>query len=483
MCTSLKNLTIPETVETVGKDAFFNSGWSLQQSSSWKICDGVLLEYCGEASEIVIPPTVRLIATGFLCSDAAPVSVTLPYGMIRVADGAFQGCETIERVTFSDSVTEIGNAAFQDCTSLKNLVDMNAIQTIGDNAFEGCTSLVNVVLPDTLTKLGVAAFRSCSSLTAVKFPVNLTELPEAVFYKCVALSTENGSMDLSNSSLQIVGGDAFGGCENLDNLTFPACFTTLSANAFYAHVHKQRTVTFSGNACTLPDEANIFPRDTVLRGQKNSPAQTYAEKYSLEFQALPDETPASTTTARTTTTIVEHTTKRSTSKIVTTTEVATKTTPVTTVTLPPYITVPTTLPTTTTESSTTEWKTIPIPTGTTAEASANTTTENVTTTTTVSTAPVPVRYIKGDVDRNASIDSTDLFLILYASARIGAGYPILTDGTLSDWEIESMDVNGDGTIAADDAYAVLLYCGLESVGKHPTSLDDFDWENNTIYTG
>ena len=82
-----------------------------------------------------------------------------------------------------------------------------------------------------------------------------------------------------------------------------------------------------------------------------------------------------------------------------------------------------------------------------------------------------------------SIDSTDLFLILYASARIGAGYPILTDGTLSDWEIESMDVNGDGTIAADDAYAVLLYCGLESVGKHPTSLDDFDWENNTIYTG
>ncbi|MFQ9435707.1 hypothetical protein [Ruminococcus callidus] len=46
-----------------------------------------------------------------------------------------------------------------------------------------------------------------------------------------------------------------------------------------------------------------------------------------------------------------------------------------------------------------------------------------------------------------------------------------------------MDVNGDGTIAADDAYAVLLYCGLESVGKHPTSLDDFDWENNTIYTG
>ena len=49
--------------------------------------------------------------------------------------------------------------------------------------------------------------------------------------------------------------------------------------------------------------------------------------------------------------------------------------------------------------------------------------------------------------------------------------------------IESMDVNGDGTIAADDAYAVLLYCGLESVGKHPTSLDDFDWENNTIYTG
>lgn len=483
MCTNLKNLTIPETVETVGKDAFFNSGWSLQQSSSWKICDGVLLEYCGEASEIVIPPTVRLIATGFLCSDAAPVSVTLPYGMIRVADGAFQGCETIERVIFSDSVTEIGNAAFQDCTSLKNLVDMNAIQTIGDNAFEGCTSLVNVVLPDTLTKLGVAAFRSCSGLTAVKFPVNLTELPEAVFYKCVALSTENGSMDLSNSSLQIVGGDAFGGCENLDNLTFPACFTTLSANAFYAYVHKQRTVTFSGNACTLPDEANIFPRDTVLRGQKNSPAQTYAEKYSLEFQALPDETPASTTTARTTTTIVEHTTKRSTSKIVATAEATTKTTPVTTVTLPPYITVPTTLPTTTTESSTTEWKTIPIPTGTTAEASANTTTENATTTTTVSTAPVPVRYIKGNVDRNASIDSTDLFLILYASARIGAGYPILTDGTLSDWEIESMDVNGDGTIAADDAYAVLLYCGLESVGKHPTSLDDFDWENNNVYTG
>lgn len=84
---------------------------------------------------------------------------------------------------------------------------------------------------------------------------------------------------------------------------------------------------------------------------------------------------------------------------------------------------------------------------------------------------------------DGSIDSTDIFEIMYAAARIGAGKDILHDGTLSEETQRRMDINGDGRIEADDVYAAMLYCAMRAVGMNPTPFESFDWTNHTVYTG
>ena len=47
MCSNLNSFELPETLERIGKDAFFHTGWMEAQTDDWKICDGVLLAYDG----------------------------------------------------------------------------------------------------------------------------------------------------------------------------------------------------------------------------------------------------------------------------------------------------------------------------------------------------------------------------------------------------------------------------------------------------
>ena len=129
--------------------------------------------------------------------------------------------------------------------------------------------------------------------------------------------------------------------------------------------------------------------------------------------------------------------------------------------MPPYITVTETAPATTTQTVTGE-TTASSETGTATttkaeeSASSSSSTEQTestasettatSVTTTVSTSASLARHTLGDVNDDGSIDSTDIFEIMYAAARIGAGKDILHDGTLSEETQRRMDINGDGRI-------------------------------------
>ena len=141
MCTNLNSFELPETLERIGKDAFFHTGWMEAQTDDWKICDGVLLAYDGKETSIIIPGDIRLIASGFLSNYSKVKNVTLSYGLESVSPGAFAGCESLTQVNFSSSVRRIEAEAFLDCTMLKTLQGMTNVEEIGDSAFNGCKAL------------------------------------------------------------------------------------------------------------------------------------------------------------------------------------------------------------------------------------------------------------------------------------------------------------------------------------------------------
>ena len=325
----------------------------------------------------------------------------------------------------------------------------------------------------------------------------MTEIEDHTFYGCVSLG-DGDTVDLSNTNLQYIGEKAFADCISIRHIALPASLTSLGNYAFES-CRVSLVVFFYDNHCTLNLDEFYFPTKAILvenragLGDEETSVQKYADAFHLEYTTL---TPPTTTTTTVMTTTPPATTIVTTDTTAQTTASATKGSE--TMTMPPYITVTETAPATTTQTVTGE-TTASSETGTATtskaeeSASSSSSTEQTestasettatSVTTTVSTAASPARHTLGDVNDDGSIDSTDIFEIMYAAARIGAGKDILHDGTLSEETQRRMDINGDGRIEADDVYAAMLYCAMRSVGMNPTPFESFDWANHTVYTG
>lgn len=498
MCTNLTDLNLPDTVESVGKDAFFKTGWMEQHSGTWKICDGVLLEYSGTAQLILIPQTVRVIGSGFLANQTGVTRVTLPLGMSNVADGAFQGCDSIQQVDLSDTVTNIGSCAFQDCTSLEKVTKTDYIDTIADGAFEGCTALKEITLPEGLASLGMNAFRDCSSLQTLLLPSTLTEIQDQTFYGCTALVNNESNCMLENSGITKIGSQAFANCSSLIMLTFPDTLQSVAADSFIGC--NGVTFTFLGMQCEIPQVETSFPEQSTLQGFDGSSIQQYAEKFQRQFRMLDAPMESATTTE------VKITTVTTITKTAVTTA-ATTATPKESVTMPPFITAEATVTTvnkTETYGSTTIVIASTIPeetlTETCIESTMTTDTETKTelldsldkteayTTLTSTTAETTMSSVSsdlgsgtelvlGDVDGDGRIDTMDAYHILLTYANIHVG-------NIVDWDAAAqnrMDVDQDGVISTFDAYYVLRYYALYSVGYHPIPFEQRDWSNPVDY--
>ena len=106
----------------------------------------------------------ELISYSNACGD-----ITIPDGIRKIGNRAFEDCSGLTSVVIPDCVTSIGNRAFYGCENLTSVTIGNGVTTIGESAFEGCRSLTSVTIPDSVTSIGDSAFWNCSSLTNVTF--------------------------------------------------------------------------------------------------------------------------------------------------------------------------------------------------------------------------------------------------------------------------------------------------------------------------
>ncbi|MDE6889943.1 MAG: leucine-rich repeat domain-containing protein [Eubacterium sp.] len=133
----LETITIPETVDKIGDQAFAQ---------------------CKKLKSVLFPVGLKSLGSEAFRGDSALEEATIPAGVTTIQPGTFQGCESLKKVNMTNELKIIGNRAFQGCKSLTDFVVPGNVTTLGDQAFANCESLHEITIPMRTTSIGSGVF-------------------------------------------------------------------------------------------------------------------------------------------------------------------------------------------------------------------------------------------------------------------------------------------------------------------------------------
>lgn len=151
-CKELVEVQLPESLETMGSNGWFDSS-SFQECSSLK--------------KINIPSGIDSIPYAMFRRCSSLTSITLPEKLHTIKDRAFSGCLQLNAINVPKTVMYIGDSAFMDCENLKEITLPNHLKTIEENTFYGCIRLHTITIPKSVKKIRTGAFKYCVSLKSV----------------------------------------------------------------------------------------------------------------------------------------------------------------------------------------------------------------------------------------------------------------------------------------------------------------------------
>lgn len=186
---SLKRITIPPGITSIGDNAFMDSG--LQ---SMTILPGV-----------------------------APINFTS-------SSYHFRNCTNLTSVRTASS---IGDYAFrgksysiQLTPNIETLELLDGVESIGSNAFEG-TKIASLTFPSSLTGIKSSAFQD-TKITSLTVPSTLTQISSYAFYNCTLLQNVEFSEGYQSFNIYNI----FGNCTALEEVIFPSSLNFVYGFAF-----------------------------------------------------------------------------------------------------------------------------------------------------------------------------------------------------------------------------------------------------------
>ena len=223
------------------------------------------------ATAVYLPSTVKSIGNAaFRCCDNYDgFTISLPEGLERIGDYAFQYCTT-SAFNIPSSVTEIGEGAFNNCEYITDIVIPEGVKAIKSFTFGDCDRLTSVTLPDGVESIGDGAFYYCGKLETITMPSNLKTIYNSAFCYCQALQSidipatvgtiGSAAFGLCTALKEItipegvktIEDDTFNGCSSLARITLPSTLTTIGSGAFIGCTSLKRVdISHIANWCKI----------------------------------------------------------------------------------------------------------------------------------------------------------------------------------------------------------------------------------------
>ena len=227
---SLRSLTIPSTLTSVGQDAFAGCGnFTVYKNYSLQYLPESFIENSPNLEELVYPA----IGFAYLGTDQL-VSTKLKSLIVHTP---FTDSSIYDRLIKFLSIQQ-NTLTYLD---IENLT-ANRNQYVPDNNFLDFVLLETAKLPNGFTRIGYRAFENCRMLQEFTIPASVTEIDDSAFDNCRSLSavhfggsTEEQADDpaASQCALQRIGNWAFYNCHQLQELNIPEGVTEIGNAAFY----------------------------------------------------------------------------------------------------------------------------------------------------------------------------------------------------------------------------------------------------------
>lgn len=221
-CTNLTNVTIPENVTDIGGFAFSQCPIETATVSSHAV-SAIKNE---KLKTVIITGGDTIYAYAF--NDCISLSsVKIPTSIINIGKNAFSGCTALDNVTIPDNVTSIGEQAFHGCTNLTNIKLGKGVKNISNGMFSGCIKLAGITFPDGLKNIGSQAFSGCTGLISATIPNSVNSIGSEAFSDCTSLSNVTLPEDID-----LIQDRTFYNCSSLASIIIPDSVTDLGFWAF-----------------------------------------------------------------------------------------------------------------------------------------------------------------------------------------------------------------------------------------------------------
>ena len=152
-------------------------------ASDFKMEGSTLVKYRGTEKNVSIPDTVEVIGKGAFEDNTNIELVVVPNSVKRIERYAFWGCDNLDTVVLGRGLTTVGDYVFAGCKGLKQMTIPSNVTSIGVQAFGDCVNLKDITIPAKTTSIHETAFVGCYQLIIHADPGSVADAYAKDFYE------------------------------------------------------------------------------------------------------------------------------------------------------------------------------------------------------------------------------------------------------------------------------------------------------------